>query len=198
MNWQDVQGYFLDVDRLDYEHLINMLPDNGFMVEVGSFRGRSLASVSETIKRKNLKVWSVDIFDKVLSEEYIEPDVYLKKDGMLSDFNKIMKFFGLTDHVEVHVMTSLEAAKKCESLNLIPNFVFIDADHSYEAVKKDIDAWWPLVKDNGILAGHDYDHNNRGWPGVYKAVHEKFGQPHFGCFIWSARKTKEGFNTNTF
>ncbi len=198
MDWQETNGYFIDVDRADYEHLINMLPDGGFMVEVGSFRGRSLASVSHVIKRKKIKVWSVDIFDHVLSEDYDEPDVYSNKDGMLHDFNKTMELFGLTDYVEVNVMTSLEGAEKCRSLNLSPDFVFIDADHSYEAVKKDIEAWWPLVKDNGILGGHDYDHNNRGWPGVYKAVHEKFGQPYFGSFVWSVRKTKEGFNTNTF
>lgn len=36
------------------------------------------------------------------------------------------------------------------------DFVFIDADHREESVKKDILAWLPKVKKGGIIAGHDY------------------------------------------
>ena len=35
------------------------------------------------------------------------------------------------------------------------DFVFIDADHSYDAVYKDIVAWRPKVKCGGLLCGHD-------------------------------------------
>jgi hypothetical protein len=36
------------------------------------------------------------------------------------------------------------------------DFVYLDADHRYAGVKQDIALWWPLVKQGGILAGHDY------------------------------------------
>ncbi|WP_187433086.1 class I SAM-dependent methyltransferase [Natronococcus pandeyae] len=34
-------------------------------------------------------------------------------------------------------------------------FLFIDADHSYEGVKRDFEAYEPLVGDDGIIALHD-------------------------------------------
>jgi predicted O-methyltransferase YrrM len=52
------------------------------------------------------------------------------------------------------------------------DFVFIDADHSYEAVKADIEAWYPKVRPGGMLAGHDY---NEPSCGVTQAVCERFG-----------------------
>lgn len=47
------------------------------------------------------------------------------------------------------------------------DFVFIDADHSYEACRRDMDAWWPVTKT--LFCGHDY-----GKPefGVTQAVDE--------------------------
>lgn len=35
--------------------------------------------------------------------------------------------------------------------------VYLDADHTFESVTKDIEAWWPNVKRGGILSGHDYE-----------------------------------------
>lgn len=46
--------------------------------------------------------------------------------------------------------------------------VFIDADHTYEACKEDIEAWWPHVAPGGVLIGHDY----HSFPGVKKAADE--------------------------
>jgi len=47
------------------------------------------------------------------------------------------------------------------------DFVFIDADHEQISVLKDMDYWWPKVKPEGILAGHDYSGIH---PGVKAAV----------------------------
>ena len=54
--------------------------------------------------------------------------------------------------------------------NQVPNvdLVFIDADHSYNGCRGDIDAYTSKVNKGGILAGHDID-----YPGVNKAVEER-------------------------
>jgi hypothetical protein len=36
------------------------------------------------------------------------------------------------------------------------DFVYIDANHTYEGVKEDIKYWYPKVKPGGLLLGHDY------------------------------------------
>jgi len=54
------------------------------------------------------------------------------------------------------------------------NFVFIDAEHTYEQVKQDIGLWWPKVRSGGILCGHDYNGrgDRSGSFGVKRAVDE--------------------------
>jgi predicted O-methyltransferase YrrM len=77
----------------------------------------------------------------------------------------------------------------------IPNnsvdMVFIDADHSYEAVKKDIKAYMPKLKLNGLLTGHDID-----YPGVNRAVNELIKDYDIGPnFVW-IKKEEENANIN--
>lgn len=53
----------------------------------------------------------------------------------------------------------------------IPNgsldYIFIDGDHSYQAVYKDVRNYFDKVKTGGIFAGHDFS-----WEGVTRAVNE--------------------------
>ena len=49
----------------------------------------------------------------------------------------------------------MDAVKDFDDESL--DFVYIDGNHLYPAVKKDIDLWWPKVKAGGVMGGHDYD-----------------------------------------
>ena len=37
------------------------------------------------------------------------------------------------------------------------DYLYIDADHTYEAVTSDLRAWWPHLKTGGLIAGDDYE-----------------------------------------
>ncbi len=50
--------------------------------------------------------------------------------------------------------TSLSAATKVRDLYF--DFVYIDANHTFEYFTADLAAWIPRVKSGGIIAGHDY------------------------------------------
>lgn len=64
-------------------------------------------------------------------------------------------------------LTSVEAAKKFKNLSL--DFVFLDANHMYEAVKEDLNIWFDKIRPGGLFAGDDYATT---WPGVPQAVNE--------------------------
>ena len=53
------------------------------------------------------------------------------------------------------------------------DFVYIDGDHSYESVLKDISWAIDKVKDKGIIGGHDFHEDHTG---VIKAVLDTFGR----------------------
>lgn len=79
---------------------------------------------------------------------------------------------------------SLQAAK--EIVDGALDFVFIDADHSYEGCLADIRAWMPKIRSGGWMTGHDYGH--WAYPGVRQAVSETFPDHITGTdFTWMAR-----------
>ncbi|MFX1363421.1 MAG: class I SAM-dependent methyltransferase [Promethearchaeota archaeon] len=66
-----------------------------------------------------------------------------------------------------HKASTLSQVKKIIDSKKI-DFVFIDASHSYEGVKKDFEMYSPLVKDDGIIAFHDIVNLSGSINTVYK------------------------------
>ena len=58
------------------------------------------------------------------------------------------------DRVRVLRMDSADAAATFADRSLA--FVYLDGDHSFDGVRRDLAAWWPKVVRGGIIAGHDY------------------------------------------
>lgn len=67
----------------------------------------------------------------------------------------------------VRIVRALSLAAAAQEADGAFSLVYLDANHSPEAVAADIDAWWPKVKPGGWLAGHDW---SGCWPGVAAAV----------------------------
>ena len=49
------------------------------------------------------------------------------------------------------------------------DFIYIDGNHQYQFIKKDIQNYFNKIKKGGIISGHDYTH-----PPIQKAVNEFF------------------------
>ena len=62
------------------------------------------------------------------------------------------------DRFRIYRNESSEAAEYFEDGYF--DFVFLDGDHSYDGVTRDLIAWFPKVKSGGYIGGHDIDNEN--------------------------------------
>lgn len=69
-------------------------------------------------------------------------------------YRHVCRTFHPARNTQIYRMDSVEASAKFEDKFF--DWIYIDADHSYDAVKKDINAWFPKLKPGGVMAGHDY------------------------------------------
>jgi predicted O-methyltransferase YrrM len=135
-------------------------------LEVGTWLGttaKALANAGATVHCVDTWAGSPGDVTEALVKEAGGPDAvyaeFVKRMGPQLD-KTIFPFRG----------TSAEnAAKYWDKFDII----FIDADHSYEAVKADIEHWWPHLADDGIMVGHDFATQGSG---VSEAVTERFGE----------------------
>lgn len=133
------------------------------IVEVGSWMGRSTRALADNTKGT---VRAVDTWNG--SEEHLSCGILDgKPKGWL--FDEFLKNTADAINLSPFQMMSSEAARTFGADGLSFDLIFLDASHDYENVKSDIEAWIPLLKEGGILAGHDYDPQ---FPGVIRAVNE--------------------------
>lgn len=81
---------------------------------------------------------------------------------------------GVADRAVLLRGDSVEMARHIPNTTL--RFVYVDADHSYEGVKRDIEAWHMKLVPGGIMAFHDYESAQYG---VKRAVTEFCKRNHF-------------------
>lgn len=138
-----------------YKLITDHVTKNTNMVEIGSFSGVS----SELFAIHCKHITCVDKWSEYHEIESSKLNEGEKRfDQLVSNYNNITKM----------KMSSEDAAKNFEDKSL--DFVYIDAAHDYDNVKKDILCWLPKVKSGGYLAGHDIVIS-----GVDAAVREIFG-----------------------
>lgn len=162
------------------------------VVEVGSWTGQSTSVLANIVAGYYGQVFAVDHWRGGEGTENYE---WSKVYDIYTIFKRNMMLLGLWDTVHPLVMDSQTASQIFADGRL--DLVFIDADHRYEFVKKDISYWLPKLREGGILCGHDCEgyyseypeevkklieeHLNDDaisgiHPGVVKALYECFGQ----------------------
>jgi len=146
-------------------------------VEIGVEKALNAESILRMLNIKRL--FLVDPFFPYEGAYWSENASNMKaeiKIGYITDFEKAKQCLSeFTDKI-VFIKQKSEQA-----VNFIPDdldFVYIDGDHSYEAVKKDIENYYPKVKIGGILGGHDFNMFD-----VSKAVREWVDKNNYKLFL---------------
>jgi len=149
--------------------LIKELGDNSnkTMIEIGSFVGESTVLFARSFK----EVIAIDPF--LADYDPADPTSYLFE--FKNVYETYLERTGDHQNIKTIVSTSNDALDELKGLKY--DFVYIDGLHTYEGVKTDITNYLPLVKEGGVIGGHDYTKSMPHLVGVYDAVNEMFGQP---------------------
>lgn len=176
-----------------YKSMVELFPSGSRFVEVGVYKGMSAAFMAVEIinSGKDIKFdcvdnWSNDVYAAYYDSDANVRNIFKSRDG-IGD----LLFDNFSNNIDpVKHAINVIKANSWEAADFYANesveFVFIDADHSYDSVVKDLKAWFPKVKEGGIIAGHDYAWHQP----IQQAVNDVFGEGVYhdpwnsGCFAF--------------
>ncbi len=126
------------------------------VVELGSWRGRSTIWLAAgLLDRGEGQVHAVDTWQGTPHEpEHQSLLADYGPDDLFTEFWGNMMSAGLADRVEPIRASTLEAARGWPGDRQI-GVLFIDADHNYEAVRRDFEFWSPFVAPDGYIVFDD-------------------------------------------
>ena len=131
-------------------------------VELGTWLGASAIPVARSIRRWGGTLTCVDTWGGA-------PDggPSILQPWMLITCARNMKQAGVSGNIRLIPTTTADAALWwTEPID----YLYVDADHSYEGVMADLYAWVPHVKPGGLILGDDY--GSEIYPGVKQAWDE--------------------------
>jgi hypothetical protein len=161
--------------RLERRRLLARLPSNAVCAEIGTWRGDFAQTILSSRRPRTL--YLIDPWEHRQEDAYSramfgggDGDGQGEMDaiyaGVLERFRSAIE----RGQIEVKRSRSLDAAASFGDETL--DWVYIDGDHTFEAVRADLEAYHRTVKPGGLIAGDDY--GLPGWwgDGVTRAVDE--------------------------
>lgn len=150
--------YFLGMTDLLYSlHSTLQNQPNLKMLEIGSYKGES------TFMFASLGIFTeihcIDPFEGVEEANDLLSENW---ENVKNEFKLNTRYF---DNITLHQGFSYNLVNNFEDKYF--DFIYIDGNHEYEDVKKDIELYLPKTKQ--LIGGHDYQ---KEWPGVIEAVNE--------------------------
>jgi hypothetical protein len=93
-------------------------------------------------------------------ENYVDSSnfpVEIQEDNFMKTMKRMEKW---KSKIEVCRNLTTNCAKKYNKEKF--DFVYVDARHDSKGVTQDLEDWWPLVKEGGVMAGHDFVTQSQG------------------------------------
>lgn len=170
----DIEGW---MERPELEWLYDRGCQATVAVELGVFMGRSACAVAAGQRNvRGSKLYAIDTFDG-RGTSRAEEVAAQEPSWLMMRFLDNLKQRGFDQVLDPTIRAWLSSTDEPTTLAAIEDgsvdFLFIDASHDYQSVRRDLRLWTPKVRPGGIAAGHDY---HPDWPGVVQAVDEFFGE----------------------
>lgn len=134
----------------DWETLIHYARGKNKVVELGT----NIGTTSMILSFCAVHVLTVDVFENLeLIKDIKQKEMY--KNHWESNKHTLA---GIAKKLEAYKNIFIIQGLSDRAANFVEkeiDLVFIDADHSYEGVKRDFEAWYPKVVVGGFFAFHD-------------------------------------------
>jgi hypothetical protein len=138
--------------------LIKSLPKGLKIAELGVFKGEFSKELYEICQPSELHL--VDLFGGVFGSGDKDGNNYHFADLTL-EMQKIQEHFFGHENVKVIKASTIDYLNSLEDDHL--DMVYVDADHSYNSVKTDLNLSRRKVKKDGFICGHDYVENTEAY-----------------------------------
>jgi glycosyltransferase involved in cell wall biosynthesis/Tfp pilus assembly protein PilF len=136
-------------NRNDFGSLFNSLD----LLEHGAEVGVQAGEFSKII-RSSWKGKYLHLIDRWRSDDNYKDIANIPDEKQKQLYYYVMDTFADDPGVFIYKMDSVFAARQFPDNYF--DWVYIDADHSYNGCKNDLNAWYSKVKPGGIFAGHDF------------------------------------------
>lgn len=156
------------------EFLFEFLPPASVGAEIGVDRGDFSERILSRVKPKTLHL--IDPWKYFDSEAYATSCYGGERGGSQAEMDE--RYLKIMQRFKAQIASQQVVVHRSFSHEVSPNFsdayfdwVYIDGDHHYESVKRDLETYYSKVKQGGCLLGDDY--GGKGWKGgVTQAVDE--------------------------
>jgi FkbM family methyltransferase len=135
--------------------LLSRLPQNSVGCEIGVWKGDFSEEILRMVKPGKLYLIDPWSYQPEFSHEWYGGTIAQNQKDMDAIYESVRRRFINYQNVQI-------IRKKTEELiNEIPvnhlDWIYIDGNHQYEYVLRDLKTFFPLVKEGGIICGDDYD-----------------------------------------
>lgn len=155
VHWSSGDGMMPPRQLFALYRLATTWPVHGDIVELGSWVGLTTSYLATAcLVRGAGQVHAVDTFAGTKEGDAHYPSVERFGGSTLGAFRAQIARAGVS--ARVHEIVGLTAKAAASYAGNPIRVLLIDADHSYEGVRTDFEAWWPLVAPNGLIVFHDY------------------------------------------
>ena len=152
------------------ELMYDTVPKGGIGAELGVCRG--INAVQLLFRAKPAMLFLVDTWEesKILRPPHEDPNLWY--DDHFDSVSEIFEEEIVNGRVILHKQATTTFLASLPDSYL--DWVYIDANHHYQFVKRDIDLSIKKVKSGGFIMGHDYMSNPRVWGvSIIRAVNER-------------------------